>query len=73
MVSPTAAVRRLCGATVSASRIARLHLLAEPPSLDRGEVTDKGAINQRAVLKHHTESVEALHADTLPTIVTPTA
>jgi feruloyl-CoA synthase len=29
-----------------------LCLLAEPPSIDKGEITDKGSINQRAVLKH---------------------
>ena len=58
-------------ATGSASRIARLCLLAEPPTLDRGEVTDKGSINQRAVLTHRAETVEALHADTLHTILKP--
>ncbi len=38
--------------TGSANRVARLHVLAEPPSIDKGEVTDKGSINQRAVLAH---------------------
>ena len=33
-------------------------LLAEPPSLDTGEVTDKGSINQRAVLAHRAALVE---------------
>ena len=58
-------------ATGSASRIARMCLLAEPPTLDRGEVTDKGSINQRAVLAHRAETVQALHADTLHTILKP--
>ncbi len=58
-------------ATGSASRIARLCLLADPPTLDRGEVTDKGSINQRAVLTHRADTVEALHADTLHTILKP--
>jgi feruloyl-CoA synthase len=53
-------------ATGSASRVARLALLAEPPSLDLGEVTDKGSINQRAVLRHRAALVNALHEDTLP-------
>lgn len=57
--------------TGSANRIARLHLMAEPPSIDKGEVTDKGSINQRAVLKHRAELVEALHADTLPFTLKP--
>jgi feruloyl-CoA synthase len=50
-------------ATGSATIIARLRLLAVPPSLDLGEVTDKGSINQRAVLQHRAALVEALHAD----------
>ena len=38
----------------------------EPPSIDKGEVTDKGSINQRAVLKHREAMVDALHAGSLP-------
>jgi len=45
----------------SANRVARLHVMAEPPSIDRGEVTDKGSINQRAVLVHRAALVEALY------------
>jgi len=59
------------GATGSASRIARMHLMAQPPSIDKGEVTDKGSINQRAMLKHRAGLVEGLHADTLPFILKP--
>jgi feruloyl-CoA synthase len=55
-------------ATGSANRVARALLLSEPPSLDRGEVTDKGSINQRAVLSHRAELVQALHAGTAPHI-----
>ena len=58
-------------ATGSASRVARLGLLEQPPSLDLGEVTDKGSINQRAVLKHRAELVEALHAGRLPNLFVP--
>jgi feruloyl-CoA synthase len=47
--------------TGSANRVARAHLLAEPPSIDQGEVTDKGSINQRAVLTHRAALVEALY------------
>lgn len=36
-------------------------LMAEPPSIDLGEVTDKGSINQRAVLKHRDDLVQALY------------
>ncbi len=59
-------------ATGSANRIARLHLLAEPPSIDLGEVTDKGSINQRAVLKHRAALVAALHDGTLAFTLKPT-
>ena len=58
-------------ATGSANRIARLCLLSEPPTIDIGEVTDKGSINQRAVLAHRAATVDALHADTLPGILKP--
>jgi feruloyl-CoA synthase len=57
--------------TGSANRVARCILLAEPPSIDKGEVTDKGSINQRAVLKHRAELVAALHAGTAPNTLTP--
>ena len=59
------------GATGSANRIARLCLLSEPPTIDIGEITDKGSINQRAVLAHRSALVDALHADTLPGIIKP--
>jgi len=57
--------------TGSASRIARMCLLAEPLTIDRSEVTDKGSINQRAVLMHRAETVDALHADKLHSILKP--
>ncbi|MGS5086321.1 feruloyl-CoA synthase [Hydrogenophaga sp. A37] len=60
-------------ATGSATRIARAILLAEPPSIDLGEITDKGSINQRMVLKHRDALVQALHADTAPNIIKPQA
>lgn len=51
-------------ATGSANRVTRLMLMAEPPSIDLGEVTDKGSINQRAVLKHRDHLVRALYDET---------
>ena len=42
-------------------RVARALVLAEPPSIDRGEITDKGSINQRAVLTHRAADVERLY------------
>jgi feruloyl-CoA synthase len=58
-------------ATGSANRIARLCLLADPPTIDRGEVTDKGSINQRAVLSHRADTVAKLHSDGLLFILKP--
>jgi len=48
--------------TGSANRIARMHLLEEPPSIDAGEITDKNSINQRAVLTRRAALVDAMHA-----------
>ena len=48
--------------TGSSNRIARMALLAEPASLDVGEITDKGSINQRAVLRHRAAVVHAMYS-----------
>ena len=40
----------------------RAILMAEPPSMDKGEMTDKGSINQRAVLKNRSALVDELYA-----------
>jgi feruloyl-CoA synthase len=53
-------------ATGSASRIARAVILDEAPSIDAGEITDKGSINQRAVLRHRADLVEMLYARPAP-------
>ena len=47
--------------TGSANRVARAALLDPPPSLATGELTDKGSINQRAVLAQRAATVEALY------------
>lgn len=57
--------------TGSASRVARALLLAEPPSPAHGEITDKGSVNQRAVLSRRAALVEALHAGRAPGILYP--
>ena len=46
----------------SSTRVMRAVLMAEPPSMDKGEMTDKGSINQRAVLKNRAGLVEELYA-----------
>jgi len=58
-------------ATGSANRVARLVLLSEPPSIDKGEVTDKGSINQRSVLKYRDPLVHAFHNNLTPNTLLP--
>jgi feruloyl-CoA synthase len=53
-------------ATGSASHIARAILLTAPPSIDAGEVTDKGSINARAVMAARADLVEDLYAEPVP-------
>src|SRR5262249_29259536 len=43
-------------------RVARALIASEPPSIDAGEITDKGYLNQRAVLGRRAAAVEALYA-----------
>jgi len=45
----------------SAARIERLAVLSRPAGLDAGELTDKGYINQRQVLKNRSALVELLY------------
>jgi feruloyl-CoA synthase len=49
----------------SSTRILRLHLMAEPPSIDGNEITDKGYINQRATLERRAALVELLYREPL--------
>jgi len=51
------------GRTGTSQQIRRLILLADPPSLVDGEITDKGYVNQRAVLRRRAGAVAALYAD----------
>lgn len=47
-------------------RVRRAIVLVEPPSLDVGEITDKGSINQRAVLSHRAALVDELYREPAP-------
>ena len=51
----------VAASTGSSNRIARMLILRDPPSLDRGEVTDKGSINARAVIRHRPDAVARVH------------
>jgi feruloyl-CoA synthase len=52
--------------TGSASRITRAVLLTEPPSIDRNEVTDKGSLNQGAILRNRAALVDDLYSTPAP-------
>ena len=43
--------------------LVRLLILTEPPSIDANEITDKGYMNQRAVLERRAALVERLYVD----------
>ena len=43
--------------------------MAEPASVDSGEITDKGYINQRAVLVRRIDLVTKLHEDEASALV----
>lgn len=45
----------------SSTKVARVLLMTEPPSIDAGEITDKGYLNQRAVLTRRAALVERLY------------
>lgn len=50
-------------ATGSSNHVARALLLADPPDIDKGEVTEKGSINQRAVCTHRARLIAQLYAE----------
>lgn len=50
-------------ATGSSNRIERIVLVDAAPSIDSAELTDKGSVNQRAVLANRASLVEALYSD----------
>ncbi|PZQ52925.1 MAG: acyl-CoA synthetase, partial [Phenylobacterium zucineum] len=47
----------------SSRRIGRFVVMVEPPSIDAGEITDKGYVNQRATLENRKALVDALYAE----------
>ena len=56
--------RFVATSTGSSTRVTRALLLDAPLSIDHGEVTDKGSINQRAVLDHRGGLIEKLYSPT---------
>jgi feruloyl-CoA synthase len=61
----TAALRDSQQGSGSASRVERLIVMKRPADLDAGEITDKGYVNQRRVLRNRADLVELLYAEPL--------
>lgn len=57
--------------TGSASRVARAVIVEDLPSVDHGEMTDKGSVNQRAVLSRRAALVDALYDESHPALLLP--
>ncbi len=57
-------------ATGSSMRVPQAMVMIEPLDLEKGEVTDKGSVNQRAVLRHRADLAEALYTDD-PRVIRP--
>jgi feruloyl-CoA synthase len=53
----------------SSTHPTRLLVMTEPPQIDSNEITDKGYLNQRAVLERRAALVERLYANS-PEVVT---
>jgi feruloyl-CoA synthase len=49
-------------ATGSATRIVKAIIAHDPPSIDLGEITDKGSLNQRAILKHRAALIAEMYS-----------
>ena len=63
----SAALRQLAAESGGSSmQVTRALVMDDPPSIDASEITDKGYINQRAVLEKRAALVERLHADPPP-------
>jgi len=54
----------------SSTRIARLMVMSEPASIDANEITDKGYLNQRAVLERRAALIEQLYSSADPVVAT---
>jgi feruloyl-CoA synthase len=51
--------------------VARAIVLTEPPSLDAGEITDKGSLNSRGIRERRKAVVDRLYDDGDPDVIRP--
>ncbi|MFC0384438.1 feruloyl-CoA synthase [Muricoccus vinaceus] len=66
-----AALRPLNEGASSSRLVARVLFLREPPSLGAGEITDKGSLNLRAILRHRPEALARLYDDADAEVIRP--
>jgi feruloyl-CoA synthase len=59
------------GVTGSSRIVARAIVLTEPPSLDAGEITDKGSLNSRGIRERRKAVVDRLYDDGDPDVIRP--
>jgi feruloyl-CoA synthase len=59
------------GVTGSSRSVARAIVLTEPPSLDAGEITDKGSLNSRGIRERRKAVVDRLYDDGDPEVIRP--
>jgi feruloyl-CoA synthase len=59
------------GITASSRAISRALVMKEPPSLDAGEITDKGSLNSRGIRERRAADVDRLYDDTDPEVIKP--
>jgi feruloyl-CoA synthase len=59
------------GITASSRAIARALVLREPPSLDAGEITDKGSLNSRGIRERRAADVARLYDAADPEVIKP--
>jgi feruloyl-CoA synthase len=66
-----ALIRMNKGITGSSRVIARAFVLTEPPSLDAGEITDKGSLNSRGIRERRQAEVARLYDDGDADVIRP--
>ena len=57
------ALKKMAGEGGSSTQVRRLLVMGEPPSIDANEITDKGYMNQRAVLERRAALVQKLYSE----------
>lgn len=55
----------------SARRLSFVYLMSEPPDMDKSEITDKGTLNQNAVIESRSQLIDDLYSGYLPRMILP--